>query len=171
MLSSIEPDIVALPRSPAEAPGWRGCNLHASPWMPAAHIAAPAAAAPEVGSAADLRRGLHPDCRGPHPPAVSSAPDPAAGDPHGAVRDCALCAGSAASATAPADPAASRRSGCSRCSPGWCSPCPARLSSGTSFTLVFDNFIKTVLMCLVIAASVRSVRDVRRLAFAYFSEP
>lgn len=44
---------------------------------------------------------------------------------------------------------------------------PGALVASSSFTLVFDNFIKTVLMYLVIAASVRSVRDVERLAFAY----
>jgi O-antigen ligase len=46
---------------------------------------------------------------------------------------------------------------------------PGALVVSTSFALVFDNFIKTVLMVLVIAASVRSVRDVERLAFAYFA--
>ena len=45
---------------------------------------------------------------------------------------------------------------------------PVALVAGTSFTLVFDNFIKTAVMYLVIVASVRTVRDVERLAFAYF---
>jgi O-antigen ligase len=38
---------------------------------------------------------------------------------------------------------------------------------GNSFDLLFDNFLKTVLMYLVIAASVRGVRDVERLAIVY----
>jgi O-antigen ligase len=38
---------------------------------------------------------------------------------------------------------------------------------GNSFDLIFDNFVKTVLMYLVIAASVRGVRDVERLAIVY----
>jgi O-antigen ligase len=46
---------------------------------------------------------------------------------------------------------------------------PGALVASTSFSLVFDNFVKTFLMCLVIAASVRNVHDVRRLAFAYFA--
>jgi O-antigen ligase len=45
---------------------------------------------------------------------------------------------------------------------------PGALVVGTSFTVVFDNFIKTALMSVVIAASVRHVRDVERLAFTYF---
>jgi len=38
---------------------------------------------------------------------------------------------------------------------------------GNSFELLFDNFIKTVLMYLVIAAGVRGVRDVERLAVTF----
>jgi O-antigen ligase len=46
---------------------------------------------------------------------------------------------------------------------------PGALVVGTSFSVVFDNFIKTVLMYLVIAASARSIRDVERLAGAYLA--
>jgi O-antigen ligase len=46
---------------------------------------------------------------------------------------------------------------------------PGALVGSNSFALVFDNFIKTVLMYLVISASVRHVRDVERLAFVYFA--
>jgi putative inorganic carbon (HCO3(-)) transporter len=46
---------------------------------------------------------------------------------------------------------------------------PGALVAGTSFAVVFDNFIKTVVMYFVIAASVRSSRDVERLAGAYFA--
>lgn len=45
---------------------------------------------------------------------------------------------------------------------------PDALRLGTSFDLVFNNFSKTVLMSLVLAACVRGVRDVERLALAYF---
>ncbi|HSL20197.1 MAG TPA: O-antigen ligase family protein [Vicinamibacterales bacterium] len=45
---------------------------------------------------------------------------------------------------------------------------PGSLSEGTSFTLVFGNFAKTMLMFIVVTAAVRDVRDVERLAFAYF---
>jgi O-antigen ligase len=38
---------------------------------------------------------------------------------------------------------------------------------GNSFDLVFDNFIKTVLMYIVVAGAIRDVRDVERLAAAY----
>jgi len=44
---------------------------------------------------------------------------------------------------------------------------PTALVIGTSFDLVFNNFIKTAVMSLIIAASVRGVRDVERLAFVY----
>jgi len=40
---------------------------------------------------------------------------------------------------------------------------------GTSFELLFDNFLKTVLMYLVIAGGVRGVRDVERLAAIYLT--
>ena len=40
---------------------------------------------------------------------------------------------------------------------------------GTSFDLLFGNFIKTFLMFLVIAAAVRGVRDVERVALAYLA--
>jgi putative inorganic carbon (HCO3(-)) transporter len=46
---------------------------------------------------------------------------------------------------------------------------PGALVASTSFSVVFDNFIKTVVMCFVIAASVRSSRDVERLVCAYFA--
>ena len=46
---------------------------------------------------------------------------------------------------------------------------PGALVAGTSFAVVFDNFIKTVVMFFVIAASVRSGRDVERLVCAYFA--
>ena len=46
---------------------------------------------------------------------------------------------------------------------------PGALVAGTSFAVVFDNFIKTVVMFFVIAAGVRSGRDVERLACAYFA--
>src|SRR5437867_4179824 len=44
---------------------------------------------------------------------------------------------------------------------------PAALHVGNSFALVFDNFVKTALMYLVVAASVRGIRDVERLAGVY----
>ena len=44
---------------------------------------------------------------------------------------------------------------------------PGSLSEGTSFTLVFSNFIKTVLMYLVMVAAVRDIRDVERLVLTY----
>jgi probable O-glycosylation ligase (exosortase A-associated) len=46
---------------------------------------------------------------------------------------------------------------------------PIALVRGTSFDLLFGNFIKTFLMFLVIAAGVRSVRDVERIALAYLA--
>lgn len=46
---------------------------------------------------------------------------------------------------------------------------PGALVPGASFDLLFDNFIKTVLMCFVIAGSVRTVRDVERLAMVYLA--
>ena len=46
---------------------------------------------------------------------------------------------------------------------------PGALRQGTSFSLVFDNFIKTALMSFVVAASVRDVRDVERLAGVYLT--
>jgi len=45
---------------------------------------------------------------------------------------------------------------------------PAALSVGNSVNLVFNDFIKTVVMSLVIAAAVRSARDVERLTGVYF---
>jgi O-antigen ligase len=45
---------------------------------------------------------------------------------------------------------------------------PNALSVGNSFDLVVDDVLKTVLMSLVIAASVRTMRDVERLAAVYF---
>src|SRR5438552_17842324 len=50
-----------------------------------------------------------------------------------------------------------------------CLSVPLALRPGNSFTLVFDNFIKTALMSLIMAGSIRGIRDVERLAFAYFA--
>jgi O-antigen ligase len=44
---------------------------------------------------------------------------------------------------------------------------PGSLVPGNSFDVVFDGFVKTVIMYLVVAGSVRSVRDVERLAIVY----
>jgi O-antigen ligase len=44
---------------------------------------------------------------------------------------------------------------------------PNALRVGNSFDLVFNNFLKTALMSLVVAASVRGMRDVERLALVY----
>jgi putative inorganic carbon (HCO3(-)) transporter len=46
---------------------------------------------------------------------------------------------------------------------------PNALRVGDSFDLVFNNFLKTVLMSFIVAASVRGMRDVERLAFVYFA--
>ena len=46
---------------------------------------------------------------------------------------------------------------------------PGAIVRGTSFDLLFGNFIKTFLMFLVIAAGVRGIRDVERLAMAYLA--
>jgi len=46
---------------------------------------------------------------------------------------------------------------------------PGAIVRGTSFDLLFGNFIKTFLMVLVIAAGVRGVRDVERVAIAYLA--
>jgi O-antigen ligase len=46
---------------------------------------------------------------------------------------------------------------------------PFALSTGASFDLVFNNFIKTAIMSFVVAASVRRPRDVERLALVYFA--
>jgi probable O-glycosylation ligase (exosortase A-associated) len=46
---------------------------------------------------------------------------------------------------------------------------PIALVRGTSFDLLFGNFIKTFLMYLVIAAGVRGIRDVERIALAYLA--
>jgi len=46
---------------------------------------------------------------------------------------------------------------------------PGALVRGTSFDLLFGNFIKTFLMLLVIAAGVRGIRDVERLAMTYLA--
>lgn len=45
---------------------------------------------------------------------------------------------------------------------------PGAINVGNSFALLIDNFIKTVVMFFVIAGAVRGVRDVERLAFAYY---
>jgi len=44
---------------------------------------------------------------------------------------------------------------------------PGALSQGNSFELVFGNFVKTVLMYMVVVGAVRGVRDVERLAAVY----
>jgi O-antigen ligase len=44
---------------------------------------------------------------------------------------------------------------------------PGSLVRGTSFDLVFDDFIKTVLMYFVVCGAVRGPRDVKRLAAVY----
>lgn len=44
---------------------------------------------------------------------------------------------------------------------------PGALRVGNSFDVVFDNFIKTALMSFVVVASVRTIRDVERLALVY----
>jgi O-antigen ligase len=44
---------------------------------------------------------------------------------------------------------------------------PNALVVGNSFDLVFNNFLKTALMSLIVAASIRGMRDVERLAFVY----
>jgi O-antigen ligase len=46
---------------------------------------------------------------------------------------------------------------------------PGAIVRGTSFELLFGNFIKTFLMFLVIAAGVRGIRDVERVAMAYLA--
>src|SRR5918996_2211780 len=44
---------------------------------------------------------------------------------------------------------------------------PGSLWPGNSFDVVFDNFMKTALMYVVVAGAVRDVRDVERLSAAY----
>jgi O-antigen ligase len=44
---------------------------------------------------------------------------------------------------------------------------PGALRPGASFDLVFGNFIKTVLMYVVVAGGVRGLRDIERLMLAY----
>jgi O-antigen ligase len=46
---------------------------------------------------------------------------------------------------------------------------PGSIWPGNSFELLFDNFLKTVLMYVVVAGAVRGVRDVERLAAAYLA--
>jgi O-Antigen ligase len=46
---------------------------------------------------------------------------------------------------------------------------PGALVVANSFDLVFNNFVKTALMSLIVAASVRNVRDVERLALVYLA--
>ena len=46
---------------------------------------------------------------------------------------------------------------------------PTSLWPGYSFDLLFDNFIKTVLMYLVVAGALRGTRDVERLAAVYLT--
>jgi O-antigen ligase len=46
---------------------------------------------------------------------------------------------------------------------------PFSLSTGTSFDLVFNNLLKTAVMSFIVAASVRRVEDVERLALVYFA--
>ncbi len=45
---------------------------------------------------------------------------------------------------------------------------PGALNRGNSFNLLTQNFIKTFLMYVVIAGSVRGTRDIERLAFIYY---
>jgi O-antigen ligase len=45
---------------------------------------------------------------------------------------------------------------------------PGALYSGLAFSIVIGNFLKTVLLYFLIVASVRTVRDVERLALVYF---
>lgn len=45
---------------------------------------------------------------------------------------------------------------------------PVGIYPGNSYTLLVDNFSKTVLMYVVIAGSVRGSRDIERLAFVYY---
>jgi O-antigen ligase len=46
---------------------------------------------------------------------------------------------------------------------------PGALVIGNSFDLVFNNFLKTVVMVFVMAGAVRRTRDVERLALAYLA--
>lgn len=46
---------------------------------------------------------------------------------------------------------------------------PGALRISTSFSVVFDNFLKTALMYVVIASCIRAVVDVERLALVYLS--
>jgi O-antigen ligase len=46
---------------------------------------------------------------------------------------------------------------------------PGAIVRGTSFELLFGNFIKTFLMFLIIAAGVRGIRDVERIAKVYLA--
>src|SRR5207245_7623306 len=46
---------------------------------------------------------------------------------------------------------------------------PAALNRGVAFHFLTDNFVKTCLMCVVLAGSVRSLRDVERLMLVYFA--
>src|SRR5262245_38653533 len=46
---------------------------------------------------------------------------------------------------------------------------PGALNLGNAFEQVFDNFLKTVLMYVVVVSSVRGIRDVERLAFTYLA--
>lgn len=50
-----------------------------------------------------------------------------------------------------------------------CLSIPWALHPGVAFTYLTDNFVKTVVMCLVLAGSIRSVRDIERLALVYFA--
>jgi O-antigen ligase len=46
---------------------------------------------------------------------------------------------------------------------------PGALNQGGAFHFLTDSFVKTVLMSVVLAGSVRSVRDLERLIFVYFA--
>jgi O-antigen ligase len=46
---------------------------------------------------------------------------------------------------------------------------PGAIVRGTSFDLLFGNFIKTFLMLVVIAAGVRGIRDIERVAMTYLA--
>lgn len=49
-----------------------------------------------------------------------------------------------------------------------CVSIPGALHPGVAFTFFIDNFVKTIVMSVVVAGSIRSVRDVERLTLVYF---
>jgi O-antigen ligase len=46
---------------------------------------------------------------------------------------------------------------------------PGALHQGSAFSMLVDNFVKTVALYILVVGSVRGFRDVQRLAFIYFS--